>query len=861
MLALPGPLQPLAGYRQFILWTLAERDGKQVKLPVDYRTASVGDAHDHSMWLDADEAVKYATLYGDGFGVGFVFTEGDPFFFVDLDKCLLHDNTWSPVATEIMNMLPGAAIEVSQSGRGLHIFGKGVSPDHACKNVTLGLELYTSGRFVALTGNNMVGSADVDCTNYLPALVNKYFPPREAVKDQQWTTEPVAQWTGETDDDLLIEKARKSGGQSALSVFGDRASFADLWDCNNDALSVAYPDPEGKRTFDGSSADAALAQHLAFWTGNNCERILTLMKRSGLVRDKWERVDYLIRTITNAVSMQAAVYSIAEVDDSIAQAHGGVSLRATSQSQRDYATNIRAAKLIECAGDIELIEQLCQIPTAKFWINNKDRAVDAIAAMVTPVDTPVQPLSEVSQGPTMVSGYQYLAATQQIELFKGCTYVQSLHKVLTPNGSLLKTEQFNATYGGYTFQLDEGGDKVTRKAWEAFTESQVVRWPMAEMTTFRPELEPGILLNEDGQALVNSYVKIDTPRTPGDPAPFLTHLSKVLPVQRDRDILLAYMAACIQYKGVKFQWAPLLQGAEGNGKTLFTRCVAFALGQRYTHFPPATEISEKFNEWLFGKLFIGIEDVYVPDHKKEVIEVLKPMITNDKLAMRAMQSSQVMGDNRANFMLNSNHKDAIRKSKSDRRYSIFYTAQQNESDLQRDGMNGDYFPTLYQWLKTGGYAIVADYLHNYAIPDELNPATQCHRAPDTSSTQEAVTASLGGIEQDILEAVEEGRPGFAGGWISSVAIDRLLVANRLTRAIPVNKRREMLQGIGYDWHPALPQGRVNNPIIIDDGKKPRLFIPNGHINGQITAPAEVAKRYQDAQGRAVGGHNVAQVFS
>jgi hypothetical protein len=49
---------------------------------------------------------------------------------------------------------------------------------------------------------------------------------------------------------------------------------------------------------------------------------------------------------------------------------------------------------------------------------------------------------------------------------------------------------------------------------------------------------------------------------------------------------------------------------------------------------------------------------------------------------------------------------------------VFYSAQQLDVDLARDGMDGDYFPKLYTWLKGDGYAIVADYLANYAIPDD-----------------------------------------------------------------------------------------------------------------------------------------------
>lgn len=862
MQQLPEALRPMAAYNQFCLYKLVPNPdipGKMNKFPCDF-SGNIKDAHDSDIWMDAETAIKTASLYGAGYGAGFVFTENDPFFFFDIDDCLMADGvTWSPMAVELMNRFPGAAVEISQSGKGLHIFGTGsptMPTDQRKKKAkdpitgnSKGLfDLYTEKRFVALTGTNIIGNVSTQADQIQLDYITDYWLKRVGKGAKDWTNQPVAQWTGTDNDVELIERALKTGG--AGSVFGGKATFKDLWENNEALLLECYPDDQGLGRIDESRVDAALAQHLAFWTGNNCERILALMWQSGLVRDKWttRKGDYLERTITRAVSMQEVVYSVTPVDDTIAQEFGGVRLRATSDAQRDYATNVRAQKLAECQGVVELIEQFCKVPTAKFWLDNKDRSVDELHKTLTPIESAAAPLGDSLDGPQIVTGFQYLGANQQIEYFKGCVYVQRLHKVFTPSGALLKAEQFNATYGGYTFQLDDGGDKVTRKAWDAFTESQIVRYPKADSMCFRPELPPGGLIREEGLTLVNTYIPIDTARISGDVTPFLIHLAKILPVEHDRSILLAYMASCIQHKGVKFQWAPLLQGTEGNGKTLFTRCVAFAVGKRYTHMPPANEIAEKFNEWLFNKLFIGIEDVYVPEHKKEVIEVLKPMITNDDLSMRAMQAGQVMGDNRANFMLNSQHKDAIRKTRNDRRFAVFFTGQQSDEDVIKDGMGGDYFPKLYKWLKADGYAIVNGYLATYAIPDELNPAGACHRAPETSSTHEAINASMGGVEQEIMEAVEEERPGFAGGWISSVAIERLLHNIHATRSIPHNKRRELLQSLGYDWHPSLPNGRVNNPILMDDGKKPRLFIKNDHININIEAPAEVARIYQQAQG-------------
>ncbi|MGO9337273.1 MAG: phage/plasmid primase, P4 family, partial [Terracidiphilus sp.] len=123
-------------------------------------------------------------------------------------------------------------------------------------------------------------------------------------KAQEWTNVPCPEWRGPTDDDELIRRALRS--QSGAAAFGNKASFADLWNANEEALSHTYP-AEG-RPYDASRADAALAQHLAFWTGNDCERIRRLIGESKLVREKWDREDYLPRTILGAVSRQIDVF-------------------------------------------------------------------------------------------------------------------------------------------------------------------------------------------------------------------------------------------------------------------------------------------------------------------------------------------------------------------------------------------------------------------------------------------------------------------------------------------------------------------------------------------------------------------------
>src|SRR3546814_3167915 len=82
----------------------------------------------------------------------------------------------------------------------------------------------------------------------------------------------------------------------------------------------------------------------------------------------------------------------------------------------------------------------------------------------------------------------------------------------------------------------------------------------------------------------------------------------------------------------------------------------------------------------------------------------------------------------------------------------------------------------------------SDLLTRYEIHDAINPATNCVTARRTTSTDAAISESLGQGEQEILEACEEGgRQGFRGGWISSVALAQLL--GELRRSIGPRDRK------------------------------------------------------------------------
>ncbi|WP_208309683.1 phage NrS-1 polymerase family protein [Rhizobium rhizogenes] len=707
--------------------------------------------------------MTYEQAVATGLPVAFVLADSDPYFFLDFDGVRdLATGQWHPEALRIASMFPGAAMEVSTSGTGLHIVG-------VCDPLALGprkhkfgtaafpgtwLEYYSTKRLMCL-GQGMQGNLLLDWTSTLAALVPVSNDPADAVPFAD-ITDPA--WNGPTDDEELIKIMLAARGSIAAS-FGDVATVADLWEARADVLGKVYPSTTGD-IFDRSSADQALFNHLAFYTGKNTARMDRLFRRSGLMRDKWEkRADYRADTVSNAVRGTRNVYA-------------------------------------------------------------KPRQLTI--PLAAPGETGTTP--EAVAG----DGREFISIGELPDHFKGCVYVELDERVMIPGGRLLKKTQFDVVFGGHQFAMSFDGTKPTYSAWEAFTVNRAVKFPKVQRTCFKPMSPSGVIIGE----AVNIYHCEEIRAVEGDPTPFLDLLRRMLPDPRDREIMISWMAALVQFPGKKFLWSPVLQGTKGNGKSLIAKVLTYAMGDRYSWTPEAESITKQFNPFLGNRTFINVEEIHMFE-KLEMLEKLKNYITAEGVEIEKKGVDAGMNrDYCANWFFCTNHKDAIIKEKDDRRFAIFFTAQQSREDMERDGMLTDnYFPKLWDWLRADGFAIMRHYLLNHRISDEFNPATTCTIAPRTSSTDEAVHASYGVAEQYIIDAIESDVVGFRGGWLSSWAVTNLLHANGLKRA--PRKIGAICEALGYT-----NLGKATTTIMQEGNTRPTLYARSG-----TTLAYDVAQGY------------------
>jgi len=355
------------------------------------------------------------------------------------------------------------------------------------------------------------------------------------------------------------------------------------------------------------------------------------------------------------------------------------------------------------------------------------------------------------------------------EYFKNCYFVEREGKIFTPSARFMKSTQFNGKYGGKRFMITSTG-LLTDEPWKAALRSTCWTIPKVDHVRFIPEKPSFEIINDAlGRKGLNTYIPAKIESAEGDLSMWFDHVNRILPDTNDQRLLFEYMAHNVRFPGYKIPWAPLLQSAEGIGKTVFVEIMQHSLGSMYAYAPNAQKLVESgstFNAWMRGKLMIIVNEIKVGE-KRDLIEILKPMISDKEIEVQGKGVDQEMEDNPANWFFFSNFKDAIPINQNGRRYAIFYSCLQSEADILQAGMDDAYFNRLFAWLRdAGGFQAITHWLLNYPIEKGAIPK----RAPKTSSHNEALAISRSPMELLIAECVADGMPGFRGGYVSTTAV-------------------------------------------------------------------------------------------
>jgi hypothetical protein len=265
---------------QWVGWRYENRGGKLTKVPVNPPTGKHADTTNPKTWASIQEALNATETYSLD-GIGFVFSESDPYTGIDLDSCIDPDTGGlQPWAHQWVDSFQSYT-EVTPSGKGLHIIVEGRLPDgsrHRKKKI----EVYDKERFFTFTGNTLEGRSQIASRQ---AELDHFL-----LKTFETPQEKTTDWLSNLDDEELLKRAREAENGGKFSKLFDEGE----WE------AVGYPSQ--------SEADLALCKMLAFWTGRDKERMDRLFRRSGLYRKKWKQ-SYSNSTMDKAINECEEIYT------------------------------------------------------------------------------------------------------------------------------------------------------------------------------------------------------------------------------------------------------------------------------------------------------------------------------------------------------------------------------------------------------------------------------------------------------------------------------------------------------------------------------------------------------------------------
>lgn len=393
-------------------------------------------------------------------------------------------------------------------------------------------------------------------------------------------------------------------------------------------------------------------------------------------------------------------------------------------------------------------------------------------------------------------------------------YISSTNKFYCQSkGSSFTPEAFNRTYGRLLCPTEEqliaAGKQVTEAAKSrplvepADFATNLVKITVVDDKDYDPS-QPGEIYITDpgnGKKYVNTYRRKypnpDAARAEIASKVMLGHLEKLIFEPEYRTIMLDWMAYVVQHPGEKIRWSPMIQGVEGCGKTVMGVVLGYAIGGENMRPVNGEVVSSGWNDWATGFQIVMIEEVYFGDRsdRNQVMNIIKELITNDTITINEKNENSRSVKNRTNYILLSNHHNALTVTPGDRRYFIVKSAMQTKAQVEALGEN--YFNNLHRLLRENAGGL-RHFFENWQISPEFNPNGH---APMTKYRNEMINDSASELTATVRRLLlEADTPLVQFDLLSESEMIDLLRLNGLNR-FSSQSLRAVLHEEGYEMTP------------------------------------------------------------
>lgn len=385
---------------------------------------------------------------------------------------------------------------------------------------------------------------------------------------------------------------------------------------------------------------------------------------------------------------------------------------------------------------------------------------------------------------------------------------------------IIETKRFINTVTYQELDKEQFSDKFAIDFKKAKASDVVLKhpgFPKVDRPTYWPA-QPQII-EEGNLKLFNFWSDTGAESEDGSVKMFLNHCEYILPDIEERNQLLDWLAYNVQNPGEKIHWALLLQGIQGTGKSYFGFVLRKIFGERNVSNPSNESIHELYTGWQKSCQLVVIEELMARG-RLDLMNKLKPMITEKIAIIREMYKGAYEQTNRFNILIFTNYEDAIIIDETDRRYEVHFSPAK-----PRDP---EYYNALWEWTESHAGAI-----KSFLLARSLEAFQPKGHAPMTRGKRIVIEESTPPLEYWILSCLEDQAWPFQGDLISTRHL-MICLPRRLGR-ISETLLARILKKTG-----CRPLKRVK----LDTGESVRLWTVRRH---EIWEAADTTKLTDDYQ--------------
>lgn len=381
-------------------------------------------------------------------------------------------------------------------------------------------------------------------------------------------------------------------------------------------------------------------------------------------------------------------------------------------------------------------------------------------------------------------------------------YVTRFDKFFRYNSSEWLTAQgFNACFRRF-MPVEPDSGKRADACMFALNDCEI---PTVTSAVYAPHL--GREFDMDGEKCVNLFMPSSVP--PADDAlqgegleaveTLKRHIMNICGQRKDvYEVFMSWMAYNVQNPGKKIRFAPLIRGVEGDGKSLTSAAMAGALGSRNVRTTAPQVVTSQFNGFAEGAQVVAIEEIRLVGHNRyDVLNALKPLLTNDTVSIHRKGVDEYNIMNVTNYIAYTNYADALPLDDPDRRWFVIFTPWESVSAMRREiGAESltEYFNQVHDAINHHSPAI-RRWLLDYKISELFNPNGH---APMTEEKQSMIARSSSDDEEALRQIIEKGGEGVNMAAISTSHLTTLLdLSDEIDEPIKSLALAKMLEKCGF----------------------------------------------------------------